>query len=164
MPVTEAQLLSLLRAEGMSHPLMPIAVKIIMESFQSGERYLTNDLPLGPLTMAIDPVGELAATLGKLSRGEVEASHNTHDSPKPKRTRKKTATDRIMKRALREANAKARKKNGDQRSPYSRHKELGRYNRHIRPILGTRIARTITTQDLNRIYNQLQEDLSPSTI
>jgi hypothetical protein len=58
----------------------------------------------------------------------------------------------------------ARKKNGDQRFPYSRHKELGRYNRHIRPILGTRIARTITTQDLNRIYNQLQEDLSPSTI
>jgi hypothetical protein len=58
----------------------------------------------------------------------------------------------------------ARKKNGDQYSSYSRHKELGRYNRHIRPVLGTRIASTITTQDLNRIYNQLQEDLSPSTI
>jgi len=124
MPVTEAQLLSLLRAEGMSHPLMPIAVKIIMESFQSGERYLTNDLPLGPLTMAIDPVGELAATLGKLSRGEVEASHNTHDSPKPKRTRKKTATDRIMKRALREANAKARKKNGDWKKGWNQSKVM----------------------------------------
>ena len=58
----------------------------------------------------------------------------------------------------------ARKKNGEQRSPYSRHKELGRYNRHVRPILGTHIARSITTQDLNRAYNQLQESLSPSTI
>jgi integrase len=58
----------------------------------------------------------------------------------------------------------ARKKNGEPRSPYSRHKELGRYNRHIRPVLGTRIANSITTQDLNLVYNQLQENLSPSTI
>ena len=57
-----------------------------------------------------------------------------------------------------------RKKNGEPRSPYSRHKELGRFNRHIRPVLGTRIASSITTQDFNRVYNQLQESLSPSTI
>ena len=57
-----------------------------------------------------------------------------------------------------------RKKNGEPRSPYSRHKELGRYDRHIRPVLGTEIASSITTQDFNRVYNQLQESLSPSTI
>jgi integrase len=31
-------------------------------------------------------------------------------------------------------------------------------------VLGTRIASSITTQDFNRVYNQLQESLSPSTI
>ena len=57
-----------------------------------------------------------------------------------------------------------RKKNGDERSSYSRHKELGRFKRHIGPALGTRIAQAITTQDLNRIYNHLQKNLSPSSI
>jgi len=126
MAITEAQLLSLLRAEGFSHPLLPIAVKIFMESFQTGERALTSEIPLGPLAVAVDPAGELGAILGRLSRGDVEPRGGAArlgaaagEQIKAKRTRKKNGNDKIMKRALREANAKARLKNGSWRKGWN---------------------------------------------
>lgn len=105
---TEKALLAALKMEGYAHPLLPFAVKVLVESFEQGDPYLTSSLP-GPVSMAVDPAGNLAALLGRISRGDFTPPGN----PEPKRTRRKTKRDKAMSRGLREAQAKARKKNGD---------------------------------------------------
>ena len=54
------------------------------------------------------------------SERESEGAHE--EAVEAKKSRKKTKNDRIMSRALREANAKAKKKNGDFRSGWDQSK------------------------------------------
>ena len=57
------------------------------------------------------------------------------------------------------------KKNGEERSPYARHKERRRFERHVRPAFAGRQADSVSPQELTLFYDQLLKvPLSPATI
>jgi len=119
---SEKAIVRLLAMEGASHPLLPFAVKILVESFQTGEPSLTSSLD-PTVSMLVDPGANLAAILGSLARGE-EPRAITPGQRVLKRKRKKTDYDKRMKRALTEVNAKARLKNGSFRKGWDQAKVM----------------------------------------
>ena len=64
MAINEEQAIKLiLKANGITGPLVPLAIKVLREQFDSGEAFGSD--VLGPFTAAFNPAGSAAATLGK---------------------------------------------------------------------------------------------------
>ena len=64
MAINEEQAIKLiLKANGITGPLVPLAIKVLREQFESGEAFGSD--VLGPFTAAFNPAGSAAATLGK---------------------------------------------------------------------------------------------------
>ena len=96
MAINEEQAIRLiLKANGITGPLVPLAIKVLREQFDSGEAFGSD--VLGPFTPVINPVGVLAAEAGKVKR---------------KRSKKQKDQDKKKSKAWSEANAKLRNKNG----------------------------------------------------
>ena len=91
----EAAIRLILKANGITGPLVPLAIKVLREQFDSGEAFGSD--VLGPFTPILNPVGTLAADLGKIKR---------------KRSAKQKAQDKKKSQAWKEANATLRNKNG----------------------------------------------------
>lgn len=91
----EAAIAAVLKANGITGPLVPLAIKILMQQFESGEAIGSS--VLGPFTPVLNPVGTTVAELGKLSR---------------KRSAKEKANDKKKSRAWAQANSELRNKNG----------------------------------------------------
>lgn len=119
---SEKAILELFEMQGAAHPLLPFAVKVILESFRTGEPALSKGM-LPEVQSIVDPIGSIAALVGALSRGE-DPSYRTPASTLVKRTRKKTDYDKRMKRALLETNKKARLKNGSFRKGWDQAKVM----------------------------------------
>ncbi|GAG77344.1 unnamed protein product, partial [marine sediment metagenome] len=62
----EAALRLVLKEQGITGPLIPLAIKVLMEQFDSGEA-IGSDV-LGPFTAQVNPVGTLAAIAGTETR------------------------------------------------------------------------------------------------
>ena len=92
---TERAILAILKAEGITGPLIPIALDLLKRQYESGEA-LGSDV-LGPFTPVLNPAGVLAAEAGKVKR---------------KRSKKQKDQDKKKSKAWSEANAKLRNKNG----------------------------------------------------
>jgi len=91
----EAAIRLILKANGITGPLVPLAIKVLREQFDSGEAFGSD--VLGPFTPVLNPVGVLAAEAGKVKR---------------KRSSKQKANDKKKSKAWKEANDKLRNKNG----------------------------------------------------
>ena len=87
-----------LKEQGITGPLVPIAIKVLMEQFESGEA-IGSDV-LGPFTAQVNPVGTLAAIAGTEIR---------------KRSKKQRAQDKKKSKAWAQANSEMRNKNGQLR-------------------------------------------------
>ncbi len=99
MAINEEQAIkAILKANGITGPLVPLAIKVLREQFDSGEAF-GSDI-LGPFTPVINPVGTLAAVAGTESR---------------KRSRKQKAQDKKKSKAWSQANSEMRNKNGQLR-------------------------------------------------
>ena len=92
---TDRAILAILKAEGITGPLIPIALDLLKRQYESGEA-LGSDV-LGPFTPVINPVGVFVAEAGNVSR---------------KRSKKQKAQDKKKSKAWKEANDKLRNKNG----------------------------------------------------
>jgi hypothetical protein len=86
----------ILKANGITGPLVPLAIKVLREQFESGEAFGSD--VVGPFTAGFNPAGEIAATLGR---------------EKKRRTKKQRANDKKKSEAWALANAKGRRKNGE---------------------------------------------------
>ena len=96
MAINEEQAIRLiLKANGITGPLVPLAIKVLREQFDSGEAFGSD--VLGPFTPVINPVGVFVAEAGKVKR---------------KRSKKQKAQDKKKSKAWKEANDKLRNKNG----------------------------------------------------
>jgi hypothetical protein len=91
----EAAIRLILKANGITGPLVPLAIKVLREQFDSGEAFGSD--VLGPFTPVINPVGVFVAEAGNVSR---------------KRSKKQKAQDKKKSKAWKEANDKLRNKNG----------------------------------------------------
>jgi len=89
----EAAIRLILKANGITGPLVPLAIKVLREQFDSGEA-MGSDI-LGPFTPFVNPAGTIVAAAGK-----------------KKRSKKQRANDKKKSRAWSEANAALRNKNG----------------------------------------------------
>ena len=93
---TERAILAILKAEGITGPLIPIALDLLKRQYESGEA-IGSDV-LGPFTPVFNPAGVAVAEAGKVKR---------------KRSKKQKAMDKRRSEAWALANAKGRKKNGE---------------------------------------------------
>ena len=91
----EAAIRLVLKEQGITGPLVPLAIKVLMEQFESGEAIGSS--VLGPFTPVLNPVGEAAAILGR---------------EKKRRTKKEKANDKKKSKAWAQANSELRNKNG----------------------------------------------------
>lgn len=99
MAINEEQAIKLiLKANGITGPLVPLAIKVLREQFDSGEAF-GSDI-LGPFTPVLNPVGTLAAVAGTETR---------------KRSKKQKAQDKKKSKAWAQANSEMRNKNGQLR-------------------------------------------------
>jgi hypothetical protein len=94
--INEEQAIKLiLKANGITGPLVPLAIKVLREQFESGEAFGSD--VVGPFTAFVNPAGSAAATLGK---------------EKKRRSKKQKAQDKKKSRAWAQANSELRNKNG----------------------------------------------------
>ena len=99
MAINEEQAIkAILKANGITGPLVPLAIKVLREQFDSGEAFGSD--VLGPFTSVLNPVGTLAAVAGTQSR---------------KRSKKQKAQDKKKSKAWAQANSELRNKNGQLR-------------------------------------------------
>jgi len=95
MAINEEQAIRLiLKANGITGPLVPLAIKVLREQFDSGEAFGSD--VLGAFTPFVNPAGTIVAAAGK-----------------KKRSRKQKAQDKKKSEAWALANAKGRRKNGE---------------------------------------------------
>jgi len=92
---TERAILAILKAEGITGPLIPIALDLLKRQYESGEAIGAD--ALGAFTPIFNPVGTLVAEAGKTKR---------------KRSKKQKAQDKKKSKAWAQANASMRNKNG----------------------------------------------------
>ncbi|GAG95823.1 unnamed protein product [marine sediment metagenome] len=91
----EAAIRAILKANGITGPLVPLAIKVLREQFDTGEAFGSD--VLGPFTAAFNPAGVAAAEAGKISR---------------KRSKKEKANDKKKSMAWTQANSELRNNNG----------------------------------------------------
>ena len=82
----------ILKANGITGPLVPLAIKVLREQFESGEAFGSD--VLGPFTASFNPAGSAAATLGK---------------EKKRRSKKQKAQDKKSLQLERETQANERR-------------------------------------------------------
>jgi len=112
----EAAIRAILKANGITGPLVPLAIKILREQFDSGEAFGSDFL--GPFTPAINPVGTAAAILGQQS--------------KKSRSKKQKAQDKKKSEAWFEANSALRNKNGQLKKGKTQTDVANRANKNLR--------------------------------
>ena len=99
MAINQEQAIKLiLKENGITGPLVPLAIKVLRQQFDSGEAFGSD--VLGPFTTVLNPVGTLAAVAGTESR---------------KRSRKQKVQDKKKSKAWAQANSEMRNKNGQLR-------------------------------------------------
>ena len=113
----EAAIRLILRANGITGPLVPLAIKVLREQFDSGEAFGSD--VLGPFTPVINPAGVLAAEVGKVKR---------------KRSKKQRANDKKKSAAWAQANSEGRKNNGDLRAGWTQKRIATRANKILRKL------------------------------
>ena len=91
----EAAIRLILKANGITGPLVPLAIKVLREQFDSGEAFGSD--VLGPFTPFFNPAGTAAAEAGKQKR---------------KRSTKERANDKKKSSAWSQANSELRNKDG----------------------------------------------------
>ena len=114
---TDRAILAILKAEGITGPLIPIALDLLKRQYESGEA-LGSDL-LGPFTPVFNPAGVLAAEAGKVKR---------------KRSKKQRANDKKKSAAWAQANSEGRKNNGDLRAGWSQKRIATRANKILKKL------------------------------
>ena len=118
MAINEEQAIKLiLKANGITGPLVPLAIKVLREQFDSGEAFGSD--VLGPFTPVINPVGVFVAEAGKVKR---------------KRTTKQKALDMKKSIAWSQANSEGRKNNGDLRSGWTQKRIAERANKILKKL------------------------------
>jgi hypothetical protein len=116
--INEEQAIRLiLKANGITGPLVPLAIKVLREQFDSGEAFGSD--VLGPFTPVINPAGVLAAEAGKVKR---------------KRSKKQRANDKKKSQAWAQANSEGRKNNGDFRAGWNQKRVATRANKILRRL------------------------------
>tara|TARA_R110002096_G_scaffold94898_1_gene213224 strand:+ start:136 stop:492 length:357 start_codon:yes stop_codon:yes gene_type:complete len=113
----EAAIRLILKANGITGPLVPLAIKVLREQFDSGEAFGSD--VLGPFTTVLNPVGTLAAEAGKMSR---------------KRSKKERANDKKKSKAWSQANSELRNKNGQLKKGRTQKDVAVRANRILRKM------------------------------
>jgi hypothetical protein len=106
-----------LKEQGITGPLVPIAIKVLMEQFESGEAIGSN--LLGPLTPILNPVGTAAAIAGTETR---------------KRSKKQKANDKKKSKAWSQANSELRNKNGQLKKGRTQKDVATRANKILRKM------------------------------
>jgi len=114
---TERAILAILKAEGITGPLIPIALDLLKRQYESGEA-LGSDI-LGPFTPVLNPVGTLVAEAGKEKR---------------KRSRKQKNQDKKKSKAWAQANSEGRKNNGDLRAGWTQKRIATRANKILKKL------------------------------
>jgi len=118
MAINEEQAIRLiLKANGITGPLVPLAIKVLREQYDSGQAFGSD--VLGPFTPILNPVGVLAAETGKTKR---------------KRSRKQKAQDKKKSKAWAQANALGRKKNGDLKKGWNQKKIATKANKILKKL------------------------------
>jgi len=118
MAINEEQAIRLiLKANGITGPLVPLAIKVLREQFDSGEAFGSD--VLGAFTPVFNPAGALAAEAGKLKR---------------KRSKKQKAQDKKKSKAWAQANSEGRKNNGEYRSGWDQKRIAERANRILKKL------------------------------
>ena len=113
----EAAIRLILKANGITGPLVPLAIKVLREQFDSGEAFGSD--VLGPFTPVINPVGALVAEAGKVKR---------------KRSKKQKDQDKKKSKAWAQANSEGRKNNGDFRAGWNQKRIADRANRILKKL------------------------------
>ena len=113
----EAAIRLILKANGITGPLVPLAIKVLREQFDSGEAFGSD--VLGPFTPVLNPAGVLAAEAGKVKR---------------KRTSKQKANDKKKSKAWAQANSEGRKNNGDFRAGWNQKRVATRANKLLKKM------------------------------
>ena len=114
---TDRAILAILKAEGITGPLIPIALDLLKRQYESGEA-LGSDL-LGSFTPVFNPAGVLAAEAGKVKR---------------KRSKKQKAQDKKKSKAWAQANSEGRKNNGEYRAGWDQKRIAERANKILRKL------------------------------
>lgn len=114
----EMAIKAILKANGITGPLVPLAIKILREQFDSGEAFGQDFL--GPFTGSINPIGVFAAEAGKQSRKT--------------RSKKQKAQDKKKSKAWAEANAALRNKNGQLKKGKTQKDVATRANKNLRKM------------------------------
>ena len=118
MAINEEQAIRLiLKANGITGPLVPLAIKVLREQFDSGEAFGSD--VLGPFTPVLNPVGTLSAEAGKVKRS---------------RTKKQKANDKKKSKAWAQANSEGRKNNGDFRAGWNQKRVATRANKILKKL------------------------------
>jgi hypothetical protein len=116
--INEEQAIRLiLKANGITGPLVPLAIKVLREQFDSGEA-IGSDV-LGSFTPAFNPAGALAAEAGKVKR---------------KRSKKQRANDKKKSAAWAQANSEGRKNNGEFRAGWDQKRVATRANKILKKL------------------------------
>ncbi|GAG72566.1 unnamed protein product [marine sediment metagenome] len=113
----EAAIRLILKANGITGPLVPLAIKVLREQFDSGEAFGSD--VLGPFTPVFNPAGVLAAEAGKVKR---------------KRSKKQKANDKKKSKAWAQANSEGRKNNGDFRAGWNQKRVATRANKILKRL------------------------------
>jgi hypothetical protein len=113
----EAAIRLILKANGITGPLVPLAIKVLREQFDSGEAFGSD--VLGPFTPVLNPAGVLAAEAGKVKR---------------KRSKKERANDKKKSQAWAQANDEGRKNNGEYRSGWDQKRIAQRANKILKKL------------------------------
>ena len=114
---TDRAILAILKAEGITGPLIPIALDLLKRQYESGEA-LGADV-LGAFTPVLNPVGTLVAEAGKTKR---------------KRSKKQKAQDKKKSKAWAQANSEGRKNNGEYRAGWDQKRIAERANKILRKL------------------------------
>jgi hypothetical protein len=113
----EAAIRLILKANGITGPLVPLAIKVLREQFDSGEAFGSD--VLGPFTPVINPVGVFVAEAGKVKR---------------KRSKKQKDQDQKKSKAWAQANSEGRKNNGDYRAGWDQKRIAQRANKILKKM------------------------------
>jgi len=113
----EAAIRLILKANGITGPLVPLAIKILKEQFDSGEAFGSD--VFGPFIGAVNPVGEAAAILGR---------------EKKRRSKKQKAQDKKKSKAWAQANEEGRKNNGEFRAGWDQKRVATRANKLLKKM------------------------------
>ena len=114
---TERAILAILKAEGITGPLIPIALDLLKRQYESGEALGSE---VGSLLMPlVNPAGAIVAEAGKTKRA---------------RSRKQKLQDKKKSKAWAQANSEGRKNNGDFRAGWNQKRVATRANKLLKKM------------------------------